>query len=154
MSNVPTIDIKAAEDHLMRFLAIDGVTGQEAAIAALKTAGIKRVLWVGGAGGQEVAPGMRVVDDPDFPNWVKPGSLATINALTQLRSAPDLEWSFLAPSAEMESGQRTGQFRLGGDQLLADENGRSHISVQDYAVAMLNELETPAHVRQRFTVGY
>jgi len=132
----------------------DQVRGTSSIIAALKTAGIKRVLWVGGAGGQEVAPGMRVVDHPDFPNWVKPGSLATINALTQLRSAPDLEWSFLAPSAEMESGQRTGQFRLGEDQLLADENGRSHISVQDYAVAMLNELETAAHVRRRFTVGY
>ena len=65
-----------------------------------------------------------------------------------------LLWSFLAPSAELELGERTGHFRLGGDQLLADENGRSHISVQDYAVAMINELETPAHVRQRFTVGY
>jgi hypothetical protein len=80
--------------------------------------------------------------------------LATINAFIQLSNEPDLEWSFLAPSAELASGQRTGQFRLGGDQLLADENGRSHISVQDYAVAMINELETPAHVRQRFTVGY
>ena len=112
------------------------------------------MLWVGGAGGQEVAPGVRVVDGSDFPDWVKPGSLATINAFIQLSNEPDLEWSFLAPSAELASGQRTGQFRLGGDQLLADENGRSHISVQDYAVAMINELETPAHVRQRFTVGY
>ena len=132
----------------------DQVRGTSSIIAALKTAGIKRVLWVGGAGGQEVAPGVRVVDGPDFPGWVKPGSLATINALTQLSGEPDLEWSFLAPSAELESGQRTGLFRLGGDQLLVDENGRSHISLQDFAVAMINELETPAHVRQRFTVGY
>ena len=132
----------------------DQVRGTSSIIAAIKRAGIKRVLWVGGAGGQEVAPGVRVVDGADFPDWVKPGSLATINALTQLSSEPDLEWSFLAPSAELKPGQRTGHFRLGGNQLLADENGRSHISVQDYAVAMINELETPAHVRQRFTVGY
>lgn len=132
----------------------DQVRGTSSIIAALKRAGVTRVLWVGGAGGQEVAPGMRVVDGPDFPDWVKPGSLATINALTQLSSEPDLEWSFLAPSAELEPGQRTGHFRLGGEQLLADENGRSHISVQDYAMAMIDELETPVHVRQRFTVGY
>jgi uncharacterized protein len=121
----------------------DQVRGTASIIAAMKKAGIKRVLWVGGAGGQEVAPGVRVVDGAGFPDWVKPGSLATINALTQLRSEPDLEWSFLAPSAELEPGKRTGHFRLGGDQLLADENGRSHISVQDYAVAMINEWKHP-----------
>ena len=132
----------------------DQVRGTSSIIAALKRAGIKRVLWVGGAGGQEVAPGVRVVDGPDFPDWVKPGSLATIDALTHLSREPDLEWSFLAPSAELESGQRTGHFRLGGDELLADQHGRSHISVQDYAVAMIDELETPVHVRKRFTVGY
>jgi putative NADH-flavin reductase len=101
-----------------------------------------------------VAPGVRVVDGSDFPDWVKPGSLATIDALKQLRNESDLEWSFLAPSAELAPGQRTGKFRLGGDQLLTDENGHSSISLQDYAVAMINELEEPAHVRQRFTVGY
>jgi uncharacterized protein len=132
----------------------DQVRGTSAIIAALKTAGVKRVLWVGGAGGQEVAPGVRVVDGPNFPDWVKPGSLATIDALEQLGNEPDLEWSFLAPSAELEAGQRTGRFRLGGDQLLADAQGRSHISLQDYAAAMIDELERPAHVRQRFTVGY
>ena len=92
----------------------DQVRGTSSIIAALKRAGIKRVLWVGGAGGQEVAPGVRVIDGPDFPDWVKPGSLATINALTQLSSEPDLEWSFLAPSAELESGQRDGTISPGG----------------------------------------
>jgi putative NADH-flavin reductase len=77
-----------------------------------------------------------------------------INALEQLRREPELEWSFLAPSAELQSGQRTGKFRLGGDQLLVDAHGHSRISVEDYAVAMLDELEHPTHVRQRFTVGY
>mgnify|MGYP001552255275 CR=1 FL=1 len=132
----------------------DQVRGTTSIIAAIKDAGIKRVLWVGGAGGLEVKPGVRVVDSPDMPLWVKPGSLATINALDQLRKEPELDWSYLSPSAEMKSGVRTGKFRVGGDQLLVDASGHSTISVQDYAVAMIDELERPAHVRQRFTVGY
>lgn len=130
------------------------VRGTTGIIVAVKKAGIKRVLWVGGAGGQQVCPGVRLVDTPGFPDWVKPGSLATINALEQLRQEPSLEWSFLAPSAEMKPGERTGKFRLGGDQLLVDASGKSYISVQDYAVAMIDELEHPSHLRERFTVGY
>ena len=132
----------------------DQVRGTASIIAAIKDAGIKRVLWVGGAGGLEVKPGVRVIDSPDMPTWVKPGSLATMNALDQLRKEPELEWSYLSPSAEMKSGLRTGKFRLGKDQLLVDASGHSTISVQDYAVAMIDELESPAHLRQRFTVGY
>ena len=81
-------------------------------IAATKKAGIKRVLWVGGAGGLEVKPSVRVVDSPDLPSWVRRGSLARINALDQLRKEPGLEWSYLSPSAELNPGQRTGKFRL------------------------------------------
>jgi len=132
----------------------DQVRGTASIIAAIKKAGIKRVLWVGGAGGLEVKPGVRVVDSPDLPNWVRPGSLATIDALDQLRKEPELEWSYLSPSAELKPGQRTGRFRLGNDQLLIEATGKSEISVQDYAVAMIDELERPAHVRRRFTVGY
>ena len=109
---------------------------------------------MGGAGGLEVKPGVRVVDDPALPDWVRPGSLATIDALDQLRKEPDLEWTFLAPSAEMKPGERTGKFRLGEDHLLVDSAGHSRISVQDFAVAMIDELELPLHLRQRFTVGY
>ena len=98
----------------------DQVRGTASIIVAIKKAGIKRVLWVGGAGGLEVKPGVRVIDSPDMPLWVKPGSLATINALDQLRKEPELEWSFLSPSAELKPGQRTGKFRLGNDQLLVD----------------------------------
>jgi putative NADH-flavin reductase len=132
----------------------DQVRGTSSIIQAIKKAGLKRVLWVGGAGGLEVRPGIRVVDDPNFPPAVRPGSLATINALEQLKKEPELDWSYLAPSASMKSGQRTGRFRLGGSQLLVDANGQSHISVQDFAVAMIGELERPAHIHQRFTVGY
>ena len=128
--------------------------GTSAIIAAVKQAGIRRVLWVGGAGGLEVKPGVPVVDDPNLPDWIRPGSLATIDALEQLRKEPELEWSFLAPSAEMKPGSRTGKYRLGGDDLLVDANGKSHISVEDFAAAMIDELEHPAHVRHRFTVGY
>ena len=128
--------------------------GTSAIIAAVKQAGIRRVLWVGGAGGLEVKPGVRVVDDPNLPDWIRPGSLATIDALEQLRKEPELEWSFLAPSAEMKPGSRTGKYRLGGDDLLVDANGKSHISLEDFAAAMIDELEHPAHIRHRFTVGY
>lgn len=132
----------------------DQVRGTASIIAAIKKAGIKRVLWVGGAGGLEVKSGVRVIDSPDLPDWVRPGSLATMEALEELRKEPELEWSFLAPSAQLQPGIRTGKFRLGTDQLLVDSNGQSRISVQDYAVAMIDELEHPKHIRQRFTVGY
>lgn len=132
----------------------DQVRGTTSIIAAIKKAGVKRVLWVGGAGGLEVEPGVRAIDNPDMPDWVRPGSLATINALEQLRKEPELEWSFLAPSAEMQPGQRTGKFRLGTDLLLIDAGGKSHVSVQDYAVAMIDELEHATHIHQLFTVGY
>lgn len=132
----------------------DQVRGTASIIAAIKKAGIARVLWVGGAGGLEVAPGVRVVDNPDMPSWVRPGALAMIDALDQLREEPELQWSYLSPSADLKPGQRTGSFRLGTDQLLIDATGQSTISVQDYAVAMIDELERPTHVRQRFTAGY
>jgi uncharacterized protein len=131
----------------------DQVRGTASIVAAIKKAGIKRVLWVGGAGGLEVKSGVRVIDSPDLPDWVRPGSLATMEALEGLRKEPELEWSFLAPSAQLQPGIRTGKFRLGTDQLLVDSNGQSRISVQDYAVAMIDELEHPKHIRQRFTVG-
>lgn len=94
------------------------------------------------------------MDSPDFPTAVKPGSLATTEALEELKREPELGWTFLAPSAEMRSGQRTGKFRLGTDNLLTDSKNQSRISVEDYAVAMIDELEKPKHILQRFTVGY
>src|SRR6201993_2471991 len=87
----------------------DQVRGTASIIAAIKKAGITRVLWVGGAGGLEVAPGVRVVDSPDMPLWVKAGALAMINALDQLRQEPELEWSYLSPSADLKAGERTGR---------------------------------------------
>lgn len=130
------------------------VKGTQAIINGVKKAGMKRLLFVGGAGSLEVKPGVQAVDLPEFPKEWKQGALATREALNLLRKEPNLEWSFLSPSADLAPGQRTGKFRLGTDQMLIDANGESHISTQDYAAAMIDEVERPAHVRQRFTVGY
>lgn len=132
----------------------DQVRGTTAILSATRIAGVRRVLWVGGAGGLLTPQGKRVLDDPAFPEAIKPGALATLNAFEQLQGEPGLDWSYLAPSAQLEHGTRTGKFRLGDDHLLVDEHGQSHISVEDYAMAMIDELEQPAHMRQRFTVGY
>lgn len=122
-------------------------------IAAVKKAGIKRYLVVGGAGSLEVAPGKRLVDAPDFPAVYKPEALKGAEFLQLLKMEKDLDWTFLSPSAEFLPGERTGAFRLGTDQLLVGKEG-SRISFEDFAVAMVDELEKPKHPRQRFTVGY
>ena len=130
------------------------VKGAQAIINGVKKAGIRRLLFVGGAGSLEVKPGVQSVDLPEFPVEHKQGALATREALSLLRKESSLEWPFLSPSADLSPGKRTGKFRLGKDQLLRDANGESRISVQDYALAMIDEAETPQHIRQRFTVGY
>ena len=123
-------------------------------IDAVKTAGILRYLVVGGAGSLEVAPGRKLVDTPTFPQAYKPEALKGAEFLQILRAEKDLDWTFLSPSAIIAAGQRTGKFRLGGDQLLTDDKGNSSISYEDFAVGLIDELERRAHSRQRFTVGY
>jgi uncharacterized protein len=130
------------------------VKGARAIIDGVKKAGMKRLLFVGGAGSLEVKPGVQSVDLPEFPSEYKQGALATREALNMLRKEPSLDWSFLSPSADLFPGTRTGRFRVGTDQLLRDANGESRISVQDYAMAMIDEVEKPQHISQRFTVGY
>ncbi|KHS67951.1 3-beta hydroxysteroid dehydrogenase [Pectobacterium brasiliense] len=122
-------------------------------IAAVKTAGVKRYLVVGGAGSLEIAPGQRLIDQPDFPDAYRPEASRGAAFLDLLKQEKDLDWSFLSPSAEFVPGQRTGTFRLGMDTLLSNDQGSS-ISFEDYAVALVDEIENPAHFRQRFTVGY
>ncbi|WP_323640461.1 NAD(P)-dependent oxidoreductase [Pectobacterium polonicum] len=122
-------------------------------IAAVKAAGVKRYLVVGGAGSLEIAPGQRLIDQPDFPDAYRPEASRGAAFLDLLKQEKDLDWSFLSPSAEFVSGQRTGKFRLGKDALLSNDKGSS-ISFEDYAVALVDEIENPAHTRQRFTVGY
>ncbi|WP_306030536.1 NAD(P)-dependent oxidoreductase [Stappia sp. MMSF_3263] len=122
-------------------------------IKAVRASGVKRYLVVGGAGSLEVAPGQRLVDQPDFPAEYKEEALGGARFLDLLKDVDDLDWTFLSPSAMFVPGERTGRFRLGKDALLANENGSS-ISFEDYAIAMVDEIETPKHSRQRFTVGY
>ncbi|MDI6539642.1 NAD(P)-dependent oxidoreductase [Pantoea ananatis] len=122
-------------------------------IGAVKASGAKRYCVVGGAGSLEVSPGVKVVDTPDFPEIYKTEAQAGVTFLEKLRAQDDLNWTFLSPSAVFTAGKRTGTFRLGGDQLLTSENVSS-ISFEDFAIAMADEIENPAHARQRFTVGY
>ena len=128
--------------------------GVDSILAAVKQAGVARLLMVGGAGSLEVAPGVQVVDSPDFPAQWKGSALGARDTLNKLRDEPKLDWTLLSPAAMIAPGERTGQFRIGGDQLMSDANGDSKISVADYAVAMIDELERPAHSRQRFSVAY
>ena len=120
-----------------------------ALVDAVKKAGVKRLLVVGGSGSLEV-----LKDAPGFPPAFKPEASAGSEFLTALRREDVLDWTFLSPSAEFAPGERTGVFRLGGDQLLVDDKGKSWISMEDFAIAMVDELERPTHSRRRFTVGY
>lgn len=122
-------------------------------IDAVRASGVKRYLVVGGAGSLEVAPGQRLIDQPDFPAAYRAEAAKGAEFLDRLRGVTDLDWTFLSPSAMFVAGERTGRFRLGRDALLANENGSS-ISFEDYAIALVDEIERPAHIRQRFTVGY
>lgn len=122
-------------------------------LQAVRASGVKRYLVVGGAGSLEIAPGKRLVDQPDFPAQYKDEALKGAAFLDLLNTVDDLDWTFLSPSALFVPGERTGRFRLGKDQLLAAENGSS-ISFEDYAVAMVDEIEKPQHLHRRFTVGY
>lgn len=122
-------------------------------IGAVRASGVCRYIIVGGAGSLEVAPGLKLMDTAEFPSEYRPEAAAGGVFLDVLRTTHDLDWTFLSPSAVFIPGQRTGVFRLGGDQLLTSPQG-STISFEDYAIALADELETPAHVQRRFTVGY
>lgn len=126
----------------------------ETLIGAAKDSGVPRYLVVGGAGSLEVAPGVPLVTTPAFPALYKAEAEKGAAFLERLRRETDVSWTFLSPSALIDFGNRTGKFRLGTDQLLVDSAGKSWISFEDFAVAMADEIERPAHIRKRFTVGY
>jgi putative NADH-flavin reductase len=128
--------------------------GTHVIIEAAKKAAVKRLLVVGGAGSLEVEPGTQLVDTPEFPAKFKAGALGAREALHILKKEKELEWTFVSPSQNLQPGARTGKFRVGTDSLLKDESGESNISVQDLAVAIINECEKPRFIRKRFTAGY
>lgn len=125
-------------------------------LAAAKKSGIGRLLIVGGAGTLFCAPGVRILETGVLPNEIMNGVVALGYVyLNILSNEKELDWVFFSPAGTFdEKGERTGKFRLGKDDLVVDAEGNSHISVQDYAVAMVDELEKPAHHKERFTIGY
>jgi uncharacterized protein len=123
-------------------------------IASSRDSKVGRYLVVGGAGSLEVAPRVRLVTTPGFPVAYKAEAEKGAAFLDLLRAEKELNWTFLSPSALFTAGERTARFRLGTDRLLTAEDGKSWISFEDFAVALADEIERPAHIRRRFTVGY
>lgn len=126
-----------------------------ALVSGLREAGVDRLLVVGGGGTLEVEPGQDLVDTEDFPEEVRPGSEAHRDALHHLQAeADDLDWTFLAPPIILTPGERTGEYRTGTRQLLFDDEGESHISMEDLAVALVDELEANEFVHEHMTAAY
>ena len=126
----------------------------ESVIEAAKRAGVKRLLNVGGAGSLYVAPDVQAVDTPDFPADWKEGASAQRDSLKIYQQEKELDWTFFSPAFMIGPGERTGKFRLGTENPVVNEKGESNISYEDYAVAVLDELEKPQFIRKRFTIGY
>ena len=134
----------------------DSLLGAARGLAeGLRQAGVRRLVVVGGAGSLETAPGQRLVDRPDFPPAHKPAALAHARALDEVyRRIEDLDWTCVSPARVTGPGERTGEFRVGGDRLLVDESGESRISIPDFAIAFADELEHGAAFRRRITAAY
>ncbi len=123
--------------------------------AAARNAGVNRIIVVGGAASLFNQDGVRLLDTPGFPDFIKVEATPAAAALDWMRSdLKDLDWVFVSPSMMLGPGERTAKFRLGKDHLLVDSEGKSHISYEDLSVAILDEAEKPAHHKERFTVGY
>lgn len=127
---------------------------QQALLKILRNARVKRVFFVGGAGSLEVSSGKRLIDTPGFPDEYKATALGAQKLLDSLRIEKEINWTYLSPSAAIVPGERTERFRSGKDILLVNEQGESRISVEDLAMAIVDELENPRFFRTRFTVGY
>jgi len=121
---------------------------------AIHRSGVKRYIAVGGAGSLEVAPGKLLKDSAQIPAEWLPAINEGAELLRLLRSDKQLDWTFFSPAALIGPGERTGKFRLGGDQLIVGADGKSSISYDDYAIALVDEIEKPQHIRTRFTIGY
>ncbi|MFD9304226.1 NAD(P)-dependent oxidoreductase [Streptomyces sp. NPDC060048] len=130
------------------------VGAANALIEGLTRSGVRRVVVLGGAGSLEVAPGVKVIDNPNFPAVWKQNALAQSEALGLYRKADALDWTFISPAAQIEPGERTGSYRVGGDQLVVDAEGQSRISIADYAVAFADVLERGDAIQSRITVAY
>jgi putative NADH-flavin reductase len=126
----------------------------EPVLSTIAKSGVSRLLVVGGAASLEVAPGVQLIDTEGFPDFIKVEAEPARQALKRLQAEKAINWTFLSPSVFFGPGERTGTFRLGKDELLTAADGKSHISYEDYSIALLDEIETPKHEGERFTVGY
>lgn len=125
-----------------------------AAIDGLRHASVDRLVWTGGAGGLEVAPDTRLIESEDFPEEWKPVARAAIDAFELLRDADDLQWTYVAPAAVIEPGERTGEYRTADGELVTDEDGESYITMEDFAVAFVDELESGNAIHTYLGTGY
>ncbi|MCP9752522.1 NAD(P)-dependent oxidoreductase [Ferruginibacter sp. HRS2-29] len=132
----------------------DFLKGSRSVQSGTKAAGIKRYLVVGGAGSLYIAPGVQLIDTPEFPEAYKAGASAAKDYLNELKNETELDWTFLSPAIELTPGERTGTFRTDLENPVFDAENRSRISVEDLAVAIVDEIEQPLNIRRRFTVGY
>ncbi|PAU82969.1 epimerase [Halorubrum salipaludis] len=130
------------------------VSMAEAVVGGMREAGVDRLVWTGGAGGLEVAPGTRLVDTEEFPDEWEPVARAAIDAFEVFREADDIRWSYVAPAALIEPGERTGEYRTAEGELVADEDGDSYISMEDFAIAFVDELESGDAVHTYLGTGY
>ncbi|ESP90098.1 NAD(P)-dependent oxidoreductase [Candidatus Halobonum tyrrellensis] len=119
----------------------------------MAAAGVDRLVWTGGAGGLNVGPDTLLVDTDEFPDEWEPVARAAIDALGVLRET-DLAWTYVAPAAMIEPGDRTGEYRTAEGELVADDDGESYVSMEDFAVAFVDELEDADAVHTRLGVGY
>jgi uncharacterized protein len=137
-------------------LYADFLSGSEAIQSAVKKSGVKRLYVIGGAGSLFI-DGQQLVDSPQFPGEYKAGASAARDYLNKIQQETELDWTFISPPIEMHpgtSGERTAVYRIGKDSPIFNEAGRSYISVEDLAVAIVDEIEQPKHIRERFTVAY
>ncbi|EMT6576841.1 NAD(P)-dependent oxidoreductase [Providencia rettgeri] len=132
----------------------DTVAGNLAILQAVQKSMVKRFIVVGGAGSLKTTAGIDLIDSPDFPAEIKPGAQAMREFKNQLQSIDSLDWTYVSPAAMLEEGERTETFRLGRDQLLMNGNTPAKISVEDFAVAVLDEVNNSQFIRQQFTVAY
>lgn len=129
------------------------VSVTERLITAVRKASASRLVVVGGAGSLYFSPGVTVLDSGHWPAPYVPIAVSHTKAFAALR-ASDINWTYFSPPMMIQPGERTGKFRLGGDDIVKDDQGKNSISYEDYAVALVDELEKPAHERARFTIGY
>lgn len=132
----------------------DTVAGNHAILQAVQKSMVKRFIVVGGAGSLKIAPGVDLIDSPEFPAEIKPGAQAMREFKNQLQTIDSLDWTYVSPAAMLEPGERTETFRLGGEQLLMNGSVPAKISVEDLAVAILDEVNNSQFIRQQFTAAY